>query len=238
MPEHDEVHLQRQYYTNTAQHYDNDHLVGGDPEQVFALGLLAGILYNQPAQTILDIGAGTGRVGQYLAKIHPKIKVLGIEPVEALRKAGHEAGVPTDLLIDGDATKLAYPDASFDLVTSFAVLHHIKNPELAIAEMLRVAKKGIFISDANNFGQGRALKRMVQYTGSFLGLWHVLVALQTRGQGYAYSEGDGIFYPFSLFRYVKQIRQRFPDVHLMSTKPTGTPNLRFSSPHIALFAVK
>jgi hypothetical protein len=47
-----------------------------------------------------------------------------------------------------------YADGAFDVVTAFAVLHHVRRHGRVISEMLRVARRAIFISDTNNYGRG------------------------------------------------------------------------------------
>ena len=79
-----------------------------------------------------------------------------MEPVAGLRTVVHAKGVPCNDLVDGDATNLDCADGAFDVVCAFGVLHHIKQLELAVREMLRVARQAIFISHTNNFGQGSA----------------------------------------------------------------------------------
>jgi hypothetical protein len=49
---------------------------------------------------------------------------------------------------------MATPRRAFDVVCEYAARHHIPRPEIAVLEMLRIAKKAIFISDANNLDQG------------------------------------------------------------------------------------
>jgi ubiquinone/menaquinone biosynthesis C-methylase UbiE len=71
----------------------------------------------------------------------PHIRAVGVEPSPAQRGIGYAKGLSENELVDGDAMRLAFAAGSFDLVCEFGVLHHIPRPELAISEMLRVAKK-------------------------------------------------------------------------------------------------
>jgi SAM-dependent methyltransferase len=63
----------------------------------------------------------------------------------------------------GDATRIDYPDATFDAVYSFGVLHHIPDAAAAVREIRRVLKPG-----------GR-LVMALYHTGSFFHLYMVLV---------------------------------------------------------------
>jgi len=48
----------------------------------------------------------------------------------------------------GNAEKLPFTDNSFDLVASFGLLEHFKDPSIAINEMVRVTKNGgVFFAD-------------------------------------------------------------------------------------------
>lgn len=48
-------------------------------------------------------------------------------------------------LICCSSYELLFTDNSFDVVTEMGILHHVAEPERVVAEMLRVAKKAIFI---------------------------------------------------------------------------------------------
>jgi SAM-dependent methyltransferase len=162
---------------------------------------------------------------------------VGIEPVEALRKVGHQAGLSPDELKDGDINALAAADGEFDLVCEFAVLHHVPKPKQAVAEMLRVARKAIFISDANNFGQGGPMSRCLKQAINALGLWRAFDWLRTGGKGYHVSAGDGLFYSYSVFNDYGQLREACRSVHLFNTVDAG-PSLARSAPHVAILGIK
>ena len=51
---------QRAYYERTAEHYESMHVSGNDEHGV-ALAFFAGLARKLDAQSVLDIGAGTGR---------------------------------------------------------------------------------------------------------------------------------------------------------------------------------
>lgn len=164
--------------------------------------------------------------------------MIGVEPVQELREQGHANGLTADELRDGDALHLNFPDNSFDVVCAFAVLHHIKDHRRAVAEMCRVARHAVFISDANNFGQGGFLKRTVKQAINGLGLfWALYDQLATRRKGYHWSEGDGVYYSYTVFKDLPVLKRKFPKVHLMSTGPASV-NLFRTAPHLAVFAVK
>jgi SAM-dependent methyltransferase len=235
-PDIAEIDVQRRYYAETAQSYDAMHVNERD-EHYFALCLMLGAIDFFEIRSILDVGSGTGRVLSQIVKMRPDLVVKGVEPVAELREVAFRNGIGSDVLSDGDATRLQFADGSFDLVCEFGVLHHIKTPSKAVAEMLRVARKGIFISDSNNFGQGGAAGRFLKQLANAVGLWPVLDFIKTRGRGYTISEGDGLFYSYSVFNDYAQIRRSCASVHLLNTSDGGIDPYRTST-HVALLGVK
>lgn len=92
---------------------------------------------------VLELGVGTGR---NLALYPPEIQSLtGVDPDgvmlrRARRRAG-EAPFPVEIL-EADAERLPFADASFDAVTATLVFCTIPDPGRAIAEAGRVLKGG------------------------------------------------------------------------------------------------
>ncbi|HEX8694172.1 MAG TPA: class I SAM-dependent methyltransferase [Longimicrobium sp.] len=231
-----EVELQREYYAATAASYDEMHLAEGD-EHYFALSFMLAVLDFFEIRSVLDVGAGTGRTVKFIRERRPDVRVVGVEPVPALIEEGLRKGLSADELRQGDATRLQFADGEFDLVCEFAVLHHVPRPEVAVAEMLRVARKAVFISDANRFGQGGPLSRGVKQVLAALGLWRVADLVKTRGKGYTLSEGDGLAYSYSVFDNYRQIRAQCRRVHLLNTVDASA-NLYRTAAHVALLGVK
>jgi ubiquinone/menaquinone biosynthesis C-methylase UbiE len=236
MAEKNEVQVQRAYYARTAQEYDEMH-VRDDDEHGFALSFLIAAVEQFGIKSILDVGCGTGRGLLRIKQAIPGIAAVGIEPSAELREVGHAKGLSETELVDGDAMKLAYGDGSFDLVCEFGALHHMPKPSQAVAEMLRVGRKAIFISDCNNFGQGSGLARLVKQAVNGAGLWPVANLIKTRGKGYSFSEGDGLYYSYSVFNDYKQIARACKSVHFLNTT-NGGPNLYRTATHAALLGLK
>jgi ubiquinone/menaquinone biosynthesis C-methylase UbiE len=142
---------------------------GEDPAHTFALSFLTSVVDHLQVHSILDVGAGTGRVGAFLAEKRPETNVIGIEPVSELRERGHEKGVPRSRLIEGVADALPFENKSFDLVCAFGVMHHLVDPSKAALEMLRVARRAVFISDHNDYGRGTAVTTTLKQAPRRLG---------------------------------------------------------------------
>jgi len=97
----------------------------------------------RPGQNVLDVCCGTGVVSVTAARIGARVTGLDLTP-ELLQRA-RENAVIANLNIDwheGDVEKLPFGDASFDAVLSQFGHIFAPQPEVAIAEMLRVLKPG------------------------------------------------------------------------------------------------
>lgn len=195
----DAVLIQRRYYTDTASQYDvrHAHECGDDPQ---TLRLVCALLRMIGPRTVLDVGAGTGRNIQHLLDCMPTLLVRGIEPVAALiEQAVQKNGVAEGAIVQGVGEALPFADASFDIVCSFAILHHVPDPDAVVREMLRVARKAVIIADGNRFGQGRWPVRLLKLVLYKVGLWKTVNYIKTMGKGYSLTEGDGLAYSYSLY---------------------------------------
>ena len=109
---------------------------------------------NLEGKKLLNIGAGRDflleRLGERGCEVIEQDTVL--EPLGLLKGRG------SSFCICGDARRLPFADNSFDIVTSFAVLHHIWPIEEPLAEILRVLKPGglAFFNEPNAYALTRA----------------------------------------------------------------------------------
>ncbi len=90
----------------------------------------------------LDSGSGAGALAFALA---PHVReVVAVDLVPELLEQGRKRAerFPNVSFVEGDATKLPFELASFDLSGSLRTLHHIARPELAVAELARVTRLG------------------------------------------------------------------------------------------------
>ena len=93
-------------------------------------------------ERVLDSGSGAGALAFALA---PHVReVVAVDLVPELLEQGRKRAerFPNVSFAEGDATKLPFELASFDLVGSLRTLHHIARPELAVAELARVTRLG------------------------------------------------------------------------------------------------
>jgi len=231
------INIQNEYYKNTAYKYDKIHIVGPDDPHYFALTFLSSAIKNFRFTSILDVGSGTGRALRYFKKYNPTIAAKGIEPVSELRQIGYQKGLTQKELFFGDAYNLDFDNNSFDLVCAFGMLHHLQYPNKAIKEMIRIAKKGIFISDGNNFAQGNFIKRILKQLLYTCHLWNLSKFIQTKGKKYFISKNDGLAYSYSIFNNYNLIARHCKSIHLFNTRGSGA-NFFKSVPHLALLGIK
>jgi ubiquinone/menaquinone biosynthesis C-methylase UbiE len=101
----------------------------------------------QPGHRVLEIGCGTGNLLLTVARRHPGVEVIGIDPdPAALRRARRKAaraGLPVRL-DRAFAGELPFPDGSMDRVLSSLMLHHLDDDEKtrAMHEIRRVLRPG------------------------------------------------------------------------------------------------
>lgn len=193
------VEIQRQYYTDTAVHYELMHAHEGSSHP-FSMKFFYSILRMVDAQFVLDVGTAAGQNLHDIKEAMPHLSVCGVEPVAALvDQAVRKGNVASASILQARGEKLPFPDASFDVVCEFSVLHHVSNPNAVVREMLRVAKSAVFIADSNRFGQGSRAARLLKLLLYKTGLWHSFNFLKTFGKGYALTTGDGLAYSYSVY---------------------------------------
>ncbi len=212
---------QQAYYAETADRYEADHVQDGD-EHYFALRHIAFYLEWIGARSVLDTGCGTGRALRFLHESLPHLSIRGNDPSEELLAvAVRDHGVPANTLDCCPSEQLPYEDSSFDAVVATGVLHHVAEPEKVVAELLRVARVAVFISDSNIYGQGGRIARLAKH---FLARAHLLGPVnwvRRGGHHWFYSAGDGIAYSYSVFDSLSLLRKSCPSIIVIPTLPSG-----------------
>ncbi len=120
----------------------------GSPDHLAPLA--AGVLNVRPEpERILDIGCGTGTGTLFLAREYPRARIRGIDLSEAMvAKATAKIGLDPEARVAfrvGDASKLPYPDDSFDLVAQI-------NMPVFFSEIARVLRPGGSVLIAASLG--------------------------------------------------------------------------------------
>jgi ubiquinone/menaquinone biosynthesis C-methylase UbiE len=158
LPDDDPVLLQdrrrlaavREARRQAAERYFDGHAKGWDSERDLAVdggrveAALAALFERERADSLLDIGTGTGRILQVLA---PHVGFgLGIDrshDMLAVARANLDRRLARNCQVrHGDMYQLPLPDRSFDAVTLHQVLHFADDPAAVLAEARRVLRPG------------------------------------------------------------------------------------------------
>ena len=92
----------------------------------------------RPGRTVLDLGAGTGKLTRAL--LPTGARVIAVEPGDAMR-AELERAVPSAVALRGSAEALPLGDDSVDAITVGQAFHWFRHDE-AIPELHRVLRRG------------------------------------------------------------------------------------------------
>jgi len=93
---------------------------------------------------VLEIGCGTGAIARRLARIEPSaiVDALDVSPLLVAVAEGLSVDDHNLHFTVGDAHKLPWGSAQFDIVVFHSTLSHIHDPVHALAEANRVLKEG------------------------------------------------------------------------------------------------
>ena len=93
-------------------------------------------------QKILDVGCGGGAYVEFLAQ--QGLEVTGVDKYNQFLQIAHEKS-RMGIYVQGDITKLPFPDKTFDCTYCFDVLEHVDD-QLAIEELARVTTKRLILA--------------------------------------------------------------------------------------------
>jgi arsenite methyltransferase len=107
----------------------------------FSLGRL------EPGERVLDLGSGAGTDSLVAARmVGPEGSVTGIdmtpEMLDKARRSATEMGAENVEFVEGEAEKLPFADASFDVVISNGVIDLIPDKDAVFSELYRVLVPG------------------------------------------------------------------------------------------------
>lgn len=141
--EQDVKRANRDFYDSAATCYED--LDGRrSPElEAWLRSNLADIRKRAPGGHLLDIGSGSGLVTRCAGKLFSHRVAIDLSPeILAASRRHFDGGV------GGDVDHMPFATGSFDVVTCFAVLHHLYSYERFVAELTRILRPGgIFYSD-------------------------------------------------------------------------------------------
>lgn len=98
-------------------------------------------------RSALDVGCGNGASTAVLGSAVKRISGLDAS-FEMLRR--HPLRTAGSALY-GNALALPFPEACFDLVYGWEMLHHLPDPSIAVSEMARVSRAYVLVAEPNPF---------------------------------------------------------------------------------------
>jgi ubiquinone/menaquinone biosynthesis C-methylase UbiE len=114
------------------------HRGGPDLDAMVAAGVRTG------RERALDLGCGAGHTALAFAARVASVVAYDLTPamLEQARRLAAERGLANLRFELGDAARLPFPDASFELVTSRLSAHHVAEPAAMVREVARVLVPG------------------------------------------------------------------------------------------------
>ena len=105
---------------------------------------LKALIGDEPVDTFLDLGTGTGRILQLFEGLYRRgVGVDASRDMLAVARANLDrAGITKASIRHGDIFNLPLEHDQFDVVTIHQVLHFVADPEAAIAEAARMLRPG------------------------------------------------------------------------------------------------
>lgn len=122
-------------YDLTASHYDKKEAYLNS----FEKGGVLRIIKNVAGETVLDVGAGTGRITCDLVRLGANVTALDVsgKMLEQLKKK-----CPKAEAVVGDAENLPFVEGTFDWVVASFLIVHLNDPTKFFDEAYRVLKEG------------------------------------------------------------------------------------------------
>jgi SAM-dependent methyltransferase len=103
---------------------------------------------------MLEIGPGPGAATDWLQHKVARLVAVEVEEEAAAALADRYSGTNVEI-VTGSATELSYPDASFDSVGTFTMLHHVPTTaqqNKILAEAFRVLRPGGVLIGSDSLG--------------------------------------------------------------------------------------
>lgn len=166
-----------------------------------------------PGERLLDLGAGTGRYA--VAAAARGVEVVGVDPAAAmLAVARSRTNNQPVTLVRADATRLPFPDGSFDAVLAVTSLCFTADPGRVLAEAARVLRPGgrLVLGELNRWSlwallrRAEGLVRPTTYRGAhFRGIRELRALLAAAGFSLARWEGVLHLPPFDHAGFLRML---------------------------------
>jgi ubiquinone/menaquinone biosynthesis C-methylase UbiE/uncharacterized protein YbaR (Trm112 family) len=121
---------------------------------------IVGLEHLLPGSKVLTICGGSGIDAEFLVRQGARVILsdIAVGVVLQARERARRFGLDLGLVV-ADAEALPFADASVDIVYVHDGLHHLERPGLGLAEMARVARRAVSISEpARAFGTSTAVR--------------------------------------------------------------------------------
>lgn len=143
---------------------------GGEFVNHTEIGLM---LQNFPSnlsdKTIMDLGAGTGRLTLEILKLKPK-QIIAVDPSKEMLSRLHKIKNKFFMVILGKAEKLPFKNEEFDIITSLRLFEHLESKTFvrSINEISRVLKPNglLIINTVNKLSLEGLFIRIFGYSSS------------------------------------------------------------------------
>lgn len=110
------------------------------------LDALAQLVEATQPQTVLDVGCGEGFVAAFLKKRMPETHITGVDLSETALAYARQHFGQCATFQQADIYQLPFPDQVFDTVVCSEVLEHLDDPDRAMRELKRVARRYVVIT--------------------------------------------------------------------------------------------
>jgi len=97
--------------------------------------------------SVLEVGCGTGHFSRWLGD--QGLAAVGLDLSAAMLAEAQAWGGVT--LVQSDARRLPFADGAFDLTALITTLEFLEQPQEALAEALRVARRGLILGVLNRW---------------------------------------------------------------------------------------
>lgn len=156
---------------DTAQEAaDYDAMDNRGPNEAFATDCLQFATFAEERASALDVGTGTALIPLAMCSRAASLEMVGVDLSEHMlalaRKNVERARLAARVQVKKiDAKALPFGDGEFDAVVSNSIVHHIPEPTHALGEMIRVAKRVVFVRDLVRPESEAEVKRLVALHG-------------------------------------------------------------------------
>jgi demethylmenaquinone methyltransferase / 2-methoxy-6-polyprenyl-1,4-benzoquinol methylase len=101
----------------------------------------------QPGAKVLDLATGTADLALMIARLHPHVTIVGVDPSAKMLDVGRKKVTEAQLterleLVVGDAQALNFPDRTFDGLCIAFGIRNVPDRLKGLREMARVTKAG------------------------------------------------------------------------------------------------